>query len=107
MPERVAARAEDEVRAPPAVPLGEGRYRVAGSLSIRDWNERFGLAIVSTEFETVGGFITALLGRIPRAGDTARLGDLVLEVREVRGRRVTSVDIGLESAASVTAEGQA
>jgi putative hemolysin len=89
-------RAEGESRSVTAVPLGEGWFRVPGGLSIRDWNERFGFRVVPTEFETVGGFVTALLGRIPRTGDVARYGSLVLEVHEARGRRVLSVDLGVE-----------
>ncbi len=93
-------RAEGEIHAPSVVPLGDGRYRVAGGLSIREWNEAFGLRVVPTEFETVGGFVTALLGRIPRAGDRVRVEELEMEVHEVRGRRVLTVDIGvLEPAA--------
>lgn len=88
-------RVEGEVRYKPVVPLGEGRYRVSGSLSVRDWNERFGHQIVPREFETVGGMVTAMLGRIPRQGDRVRLGNLVCEVDEVRGRRVLAVDMSL------------
>ena len=88
-------RAEGEVHAPTVRALGEGRYRVPGSLSIREWNEAFALRVVPTEFETVGGFVTALLGRIPRAGDKVRVGELEMEVHEVRGRRVVTVDIGV------------
>jgi CBS domain containing-hemolysin-like protein len=86
-------RVEGELGERPVVALGEGRFRVAGSLSVRDWNEQFGRRVVPTEFETVAGYVTALLGRIPRAGDKVRVGDLVNEVHEVRGRRVMSVDM--------------
>lgn len=96
-------RTEDEARVPAVVPLGEGRYRVAGGLAIRDWNDAFGLKVVPREFETVGGFVTALLGRIPRAGDEVRAGDLEMEVHEVRGRRVTTVDIGVRERAGTEA----
>lgn len=89
-------RAEGESREHAAIPLGEGRFRVPGGLSIRDWNDRFGFRVVPTEFETVGGFITALLGRIPRTGDVAGYGNLVLEVHESRGRRVLAVDISVK-----------
>jgi CBS domain containing-hemolysin-like protein len=85
------------------VPLGDGRFRVSGSLSIRDWNERFNLEVVPEGFETVGGLVTALLGRIPHAGDRVRQGDLVWEVREVRGRRVRSADMSLEPREEVSA----
>jgi len=93
-------RVEGEAPERPVLPLEDGGFRVSGSLSIRDWNERFNLEVVPEGFETVGGFVTALLGRIPRAGDRVRQGDLVWQVREVRGRRVTSVDLHLERAGS-------
>lgn len=89
-------RVEGEAREKPVVPLGEGRFRVSGALSVRDWNAEFGRRVVPTEFETVGGFVTALLGRIPRTGDKVRTGALVCEVREVRGRRVQQVDMYVE-----------
>lgn len=91
-------RVEGELSPPPVVSLGEGRFRVLGSLSIRDWNEQFGREVVPAGFETVGGFVTALLGRIPRAGDRVRVGDLVTEVREVRGRRVRVVEMYIDAA---------
>ena len=89
-------RIEGEGEDRPVVQLEDGRFRVSGSLSIRDWNERFNLDVVPEGYETVGGLITALLGRIPRAGDRVRMRDLVWQVREVRGRRVASADMYLE-----------
>jgi len=86
-------RTEGEHREQPVIPLGEGRYRVAGSLAIRDWNWHFGQHVVPTEFETVGGMVTAFLGRIPRVGDRIQVGPLVCEVSDARGRRVVSVDL--------------
>jgi len=88
-------RVEGEVETPALVPLGDGRFRVPGSLPIREWNEAFGLDVVPREFETVGGFVTALLGRIPRAGDQVHAGELELVVHEVRRRRVVTVDLGV------------
>ena len=88
-------RVEGEEHAPALVPLGDGRFRVPGDLPIREWNEAFGLDVVPREFETVGGFVTALLGRIPRAGDRVRVGELELVVHEVLRRRVVTVDLGI------------
>ena len=95
-------RTENEARVPAVVPLGEGRFRVSGGLPIRDWNERFGLEVVPRDFETVGGFVTALLGRIPRTGDVVVSGELEMLVHEVRGRRVMTVDIGVRDDARPT-----
>lgn len=88
-------RVEGEEREVAVIPLGEGRFRLAGHLSMLDWNEGFGFDVVPMEFETVCGFVTTLLGRIPRAGDSARWGDLVFEVADVRERRVVWVDMSV------------
>lgn len=99
-------RVEGEAREVAVVPLGEGRFRVAGSFSMHDWNDDFGYDVVPAEFETVGGFVTALFGRIPRVGDEVRHGDLVFEVHEVRERRVVWVDMSVAKDSEETLEHQ-
>jgi len=90
-------RVEGEELDRTVIPLGEGCYRVAGGASIRDWNDFFEAEVVPNAFETVGGYVTALLGRIPREGDEVTLGaGLGCKVTEVRGRRVLSVELYLE-----------
>ena len=98
-------RVEGERTEAPVVRLLDGRFRVSGSLSIRDWNEQFGREIVPAGFETVGGLVGALLGRIPRAGDVVRIGGLVAVVHEVRGRRVRSLDMSIELPGSLRSPG--
>lgn len=87
-------RVEGEEKAPEIVGVGEGRFRVSGSLSVRDWNDSFGLQVVPAAFETVGGFVSAVLGRIPKAGDEVDLGaGLIGVIDEVRGRRVVTLTL--------------
>lgn len=100
-------RVEGERVERPVVQLGEGRFRVDGGLSIREWNEHFGRRVVATEFETVAGLVTALLGHIPRAGDEVRVGGLVLRVHSTNGRRIREVDIRLEEPREPRAGGHA
>lgn len=83
---------EGEEKEVEVVPIGERTYRVSGALSLRDWNDWLGFEIVPNAFETVGGYVTAMLGRIPRRGDRVPLrGGLQCEVDEVRGRRVRTL----------------
>lgn len=87
-------RVEGEEKAEEVVAVGEGRFMVSGGLSVRDWNEQFGLQVVPAAFETVGGFVTATLGRIPRAGDEVDFGaGLTGVVDEVRGHRVVTLTL--------------
>jgi putative hemolysin len=91
-------RVEGESTAVAVVPRGEGHFEVDGSLSIREWNEYFGHRVVPREFQTLAGFVTALLGRIPRTGDVVRSGRLAFVVREVRRRRVARVEVFVDTA---------
>jgi putative hemolysin len=88
-------RVEGEREERPIEVLPEGGFRVAGWLSIRDWNDLFGHRVVATEFATIAGFVTVLLGRIPRAGDEARFGPFLFRVHTVHGRRIEVLDIFL------------
>jgi putative hemolysin len=86
-------RVEGEREAPLFEALGDGVFLVSGQLAIRDWNELFGHRVVPEGFETVGGLVTALLGRVPRLGDRVQSGGLEVRVRALRGRRVETVEI--------------
>ncbi len=96
-------RVEGEHEERPIEALPDGGFRIAGWLSIRDWNELFGHRVVATEFETVAGFVTVLLGHIPRAGDEVRSEPFLFRVHSVRGRRIEVLDIFV-SPARETAE---
>lgn len=96
-------RVEGESHERAVARLDEQRFRVLGNLSIRDWNELFGHRVVATEFDTVGGFVTALLARIPRTGDVVRSGPLEFRVDEVRRRRIHSLVISLGAAVEAQA----
>ena len=91
-------RVEGEREERPIEALPAGGFRVAGWLSIRDWNELFGHRVVATEFATIAGFVTVLLGHIPRAGDETRSGPFLFRVHSVRGRRIDVLDIFLPPA---------
>jgi putative hemolysin len=88
-------RVEGEAGERPVTRLEGGKFRVVGSLSIRDWNDLFGHRVVPTEFETVGGFVTALLARIPRTGDVVHAGGLSFRVDEVHRRRIRTLEISV------------
>ncbi|HOB76479.1 MAG TPA: hemolysin family protein [Phycisphaerae bacterium] len=71
--------------------LDERRYRVSGSLNIRDWAEQFDIRRIDEDVTTVAGLVLARLGRIPSVGDKVRLGNLELTVESMRGRRIDRV----------------
>jgi CBS domain containing-hemolysin-like protein len=54
----------------------------------------------------VGGFVSAVLGRIPRAGDEVNLGaGLIGVIDEVRGRRVVTLTLMSRSGGAAAGDG--
>jgi CBS domain containing-hemolysin-like protein len=85
---------EFDVETPPIVDAGGGCVRIIGVLPVADLARHLGVEIESDEAVTTGGLILEELGRVARAGDVVRVGDLGLRVLETRNRRVVRVLAG-------------
>ncbi len=86
--------------------LSDDEAIVDARLPIDDLNELFGTEIDSEDFDTVGGLILSLLGRLAVPGDdvTSDEYDLHLRVLSILGRRIKKVRVTrltAESAAAV------
>jgi CBS domain containing-hemolysin-like protein len=86
---------EDEIHSQPPESIGPNRWRVAGETSIHEWAEAFGQRLASPSVSTLGGLITARLGRAPQSGDRVELGNVRLEVESAHGARVVSAIVTL------------
>jgi putative hemolysin len=76
---------------PSVVQVGEGMYRVSGKTSIDDVNELLDAELPHEEWDTVGGLVLDLFGKIPSAGEQADFQGLTFKAEEVVGRRVATV----------------
>ncbi len=76
--------------------IGPMEYRLSAGLSIHNWGEAFGIDIQDQRLATMGGFVTALLGKIPKQGDVAMFKNMKFRVEEVRNNRICSVTLSLE-----------
>ncbi len=72
---------------------GEQVYSVSGKANVGRIRELFGRGPEEEEFSTLGGFLAARLGHIPRPGETHREGDLLFTVEEADRRRVHRVRV--------------
>ena len=78
-----------EITSEPAVrEIGEGLYVLDGNLPIHEWADAFEIDLRRQRITTVGGFVTWLLGRIPRLGDTATYRNLHFTVESLHRRRI-------------------
>jgi CBS domain containing-hemolysin-like protein len=76
---------------PEVVQVGEGVYRVSGKTSIDDVNDLLDAELPDEEWDTVGGLVLDLFGKIPTAGEATEFQGLRFEAEDVQGRRVSKV----------------
>jgi len=81
----------------PIEQTGPFEYRLAGDLAIHDWADAFNMKPQESRVSTIGGLVTAMLGKIPKSGDVAHLKNLKFTVEHVRKRRIETVILTLES----------
>lgn len=73
-------------------PLGDGVWSVPGLLRPDELTEQTGLVVPEEgAYETLGGLVMALLGRVPVVGDVVQVAGVMLRVEAMDGRRVTRV----------------
>src|SRR5262249_17013573 len=75
------------------VPVADGVYRVDGGMPVHDLGELLGVELPNAEWDTVGGLMLGLLGKIPKEGDEVRFRDLVFRAEKVQRRHVGSVPV--------------
>lgn len=71
--------------------INDKKYILCGSLDIDFFQRKFGLSIEKKRFETVAGFITYKLGKIPKKGDQIEYEDYTFIVDAATDRSVESV----------------
>ncbi len=73
--------------------VDEKNVVVSGLSEIDEVNELLGANIQTKDFNTIGGFLFGLFGRMPRVGEQLRYRDLKFEVLELDGRKIDKIKI--------------
>ena len=86
-------RDEYDMEAEPIVREGEDTFVFSAKVAIGDMVERIGREIEHGEFETVGGYVLARVGRVPAVGERLVFDGLEVEILEAERRRIHKVRI--------------
>jgi putative hemolysin len=73
--------------------VDEKNFVVSGQSALDEVNEMLDTNLQSTDFNTLGGFVFGLFGRMPKVGEQLRYRNLKLEVLELEGRKISKVKI--------------
>jgi putative hemolysin len=73
--------------------MDEKNFVVSGQSPLDEVNEMIGTNLQSADFNTLGGFVFGLFGKMPKVGEQLKYRQLKLEVLELEGRKITKVKI--------------
>jgi CBS domain containing-hemolysin-like protein len=79
--------------------IDDHTFLVSGKLSVDELNAATGLAVPNGSFDTVGGWVLDLFGRVPHKGEKLDSGAVVLSVEKVERTRVLEVLVTLRDLA--------
>jgi CBS domain containing-hemolysin-like protein len=82
--------------------LDDGHHRALGRASLYDLGEAIGVSFPEGGYDTIGGFLIARAGRMPRIGDRLAFGGHTFTVIEADERRVSRVDIERNASGGTT-----
>ena len=79
----------------PVKQIAPGRYLAKAEVSVHDLAEITGLRVPegAARYESLGGMLIDLAGRVPKSGESIDIGDHELIVRGADERRVTRVEV--------------
>jgi len=68
--------------------INEDEFSVDGSLGLYELSDLAGLELESSDVSTIGGYVTHLLGHLPKQGEQVRIENYRVTISQTDGRRV-------------------
>jgi len=94
-------RDEYDVEQEMVLPISESEALMDARVPFEDVRETFDLDLpLSENYDTVGGFVVAQLGRFPKAGEAVEAGRARFVVESVEGRRIRRVRVVKKTSAA-------
>src|SRR5437016_13795288 len=88
--------------------ISANEFTVDGALGLYELNELARLELESADVSTIGGYVTHLLGHLPKQGEQVKIGNYLVTVSQTEDRRVNQPhfkklsDVADEESLSVT-----
>ena len=82
---------EYDTEEPLVTELGTDRWRVDPRLPVDELSQLLGTELPAEEWDSVGGLLYGVLGRVPKAGESAEVESVRLICERVKGQRILSV----------------
>ncbi len=81
----------DTTGMPEIVKISSNSFEVDSRMMIHDFNEAIGTGIGSSDFDTIGGYVLDLFGRIPKKGESMTDGTLNYRIKSIKGTVINRI----------------
>ncbi len=71
--------------------ISEDEFTIEGTLGLYELNDLTSLSLENSDVSTVGGYITHLLGHLPKEGEKVMVDDFLATITKTDGRRVEQI----------------
>jgi CBS domain containing-hemolysin-like protein len=83
----------------------DDEFVVEGSLGLYELNDLIGLELESADVSTIGGYVTHLIGHLPKQGERTRIDEYEVTISKADSRRV--IEVHFKRAARAVGESKA
>jgi putative hemolysin len=73
--------------------VDEKNFVVSGQSALDEVNDLLGTRLQSKDFNTIGGFVFGLFGRMPKVGEQLKYKDIKFEILELEERKIGKIKI--------------
>jgi CBS domain containing-hemolysin-like protein len=70
---------------------GPCSYDVDSRMLISDFNDELNLNIPTEDFDTIGGFVFDLFGRVPEKDETIKYGNISFKIKDISGIKIIRI----------------
>lgn len=71
--------------------INENEFSVDGALGLYELHDLAGIELESADVSTIGGYVTHLLGHLPKQGEQVRIENYLVTITQTDGRRVVQL----------------
>jgi CBS domain containing-hemolysin-like protein len=68
--------------------INENEFSIEGAVGLYELRDLAGLELESADVSTIGGYVTHLLGHLPKQGEQVRIDNYLVTISQTDGRRV-------------------
>jgi CBS domain containing-hemolysin-like protein len=83
----------DSPELPEIQKLGKNLYEVDSRVTIADFNEKLGLELSQEGFDTIGGHVFDLFGKIPEEGESVKDGEIQFTIKDISGTIINRITV--------------